>query len=829
MKKVVVFIFVSILMCFLPSLPVQADNFSEAQANPSLVTDVADKSLTSDPIAAPDAQNTQTPLAPDKELLPQQDAEQQPYQVSAEWSRILQDMKAAEQARINLELSIFKTNKMDLIQQELDVIKEQKLRELQVDLDRQREKLQANMEKDILQLRQASEKQLLEEIDARKVVETQNMLAAVAEQGKIEQDKIKAEWERLDRESRAKIQQSLQAEKEAGQRDINAALAVMKREGEKRIHEELSLMRTQLEKELNDLYRSKEIEINDAYGAALAKQDGIVKVFAQNMEAGYQSGLAAYSEWKSKRRNITLVMKIVLSLVVVYFFVRLIWMFVIIRRKALSMRHAHRYIAILIGCLICSCLYHCLLYSQRRQTVQQLRSFVHATTKQLEEIFLKTYIFSFQKELSMRTDVLKAVLRLNLNWRMFQEQQVLVDGNQRLLSYYQIPMDISTRFSSLSEGLVRDWTDVQKKVRTVLDDITLGMPARSFDEDFENIYDQLDRMSFFLQLEDQRFNKFFYAHLSGIFVAFLVYALFVRQLFLKQIFCLLRDIKASMKANREGVFTEVLYPEEYHFIEIRRTAHNYNLLVRKMAKLLRDLKNGMTELLDLNQTAVDTSHSIVKDVERKIQVLEELEQSIQMTTETVASADTLSKETQKNALQAGEALNGAMEAMAAMEMTTRRLSEVVNLICDMTEQTNLLAMNASVEAAKVGEHSKEFSAVVDGVYRLTEKSANSAHEMQVMIRENLQEVGQSVLRSQDTDKEVKGVISRAQQVSDQIAEISTQAQEQSRILDHNVVRQTNRSTSLAAKLMQITNELEGLSDSLLETMNGLKLSKRKRK
>ena len=221
------------------------------------------------------------------------------------------------------------------------------------------------------------------------------------------------------------------------------------------------------------------------------------------------------------------------------------------------------------------------------------------------------------------------------------------------------------------------------------------------------------------------------------------------------------------------------------------------------------------------QTSVEvlsTTKEISANTAQLLQTMESATAVADYTTSATAEAqDNLKRmdETMQHMVSATDSISAKL---AALSEKASNINSVLTTITKVADQTNILSLNAAIEAEKAGEAGRGFSVVATEIRRLADQTSVSTWDIEQMLKEMQSAVSASVMGMDKFSEEVRRSVGEVRQVTDQLSGVMVQVQKLAPQFD--AVLQGMQSQSVGAQ--QITETMMQLNDATQQTVESLR-------
>ncbi|WP_305073874.1 methyl-accepting chemotaxis protein [Propionivibrio sp.] len=320
--------------------------------------------------------------------------------------------------------------------------------------------------------------------------------------------------------------------------------------------------------------------------------------------------------------------------------------------------------------------------------------------------------------------------------------------------------------------------------------------------------------------------------------------------------------KAIIRTATELDFTDTIKVDSKD--EVGATLQAYNELLAKLRSSFAEIQAVAARMAAITAEVDTTSKEIAENSQQQSDAssgmaaaIEELTVSISMVATQAQDASLHTQESRNKADQGAEVIlttvsgiqtisesvREASERIDALRHDSESISSVANIIKEIADQTNLLALNAAIEAARAGEQGRGFAVVADEVRKLAERTSKSTQEISTLLAqmqgsakqavdtmaaavrevdvgvENAQAAGRSI----NDIKEGSGtVVSAVEEISEAVREQSAASTSISQRIEQ-IAQMTERNTAAAGSTAEAVHDLSRMSQEIETALRAYKV------
>ncbi len=236
------------------------------------------------------------------------------------------------------------------------------------------------------------------------------------------------------------------------------------------------------------------------------------------------------------------------------------------------------------------------------------------------------------------------------------------------------------------------------------------------------------------------------------------------------------DLSLQIEGRHQGTLAELINHANDTVAHLRDMVGSIGEASEAILSAAREIAQGSSDM------ASRTEHQS-RSIEQTAARTRLLTETVKQSAESARQASVMAQDARGVVDSAGEIVNRLVANMQAVGNSSAQISRIVEVIDGIAFQTNILAINAAVEAARAGSHGKGFAVVASEVRNLARRSSEAAGEITGLITTSGREVEQARGLVDATRDAMQGIVQATRQISDLMADISAASVEQANGID----------------------------------------------
>jgi len=305
----------------------------------------------------------------------------------------------------------------------------------------------------------------------------------------------------------------------------------------------------------------------------------------------------------------------------------------------------------------------------------------------------------------------------------------------------------------------------------------------------------------------------------------------------RKLIAYMKDLAGAAESIAKNDLTTLVEPKSEKDVlgnSFKTMSANLTGMIRQLSGNASELVSAATEISSASEQMSKGAADQSQQVEQVSSAIEEMTATIVESSKNAGDATDASKGASDTATTGGQIVSDTIQGMqkiadvvkessesiAKLATSADQIGEIIGVIDDIADQTNLLALNAAIEAARAGEQGRGFAVVADEVRKLAERTGKATGEITEMIKGIQNETSEAVESMQTGIKEVDSGRELADRAGNSLSEIVTMS---GRVMDMiQQIATASEEQSTAAE--QISRNVEQVASITKETATGAEQS-----